>query len=149
MAPPSAVLARRAVLRTPQRDWPLIVLTAAHAVVLLAVPILPVIALGLWWNSNTIAHNFIHRSFFRSRAANILFAAALSMLLGIPQSLWRDRHLAHHAGVRPRVRLSVELWAQTALVLALWTAIAAHAPVYFFTVYIPGYLLGLGLCALH
>jgi fatty acid desaturase len=149
MASQSAVLARRAVFRAPRGDGRLAALAAAHAIVLIAFPIMPVIALGLWWNSNTISHNFIHRPFFRSRGANLLFGAALSLLLGIPQSLWRDRHLAHHAGMRPRIRLSAELCAQTLLVFALWSAIAAHAPVYFFTVYIPGYLLGLGLCALH
>lgn len=149
MASHSALLARGGVYRTSGRDGLLIALASIHAVFLLAVPTLPVIALGVWWNSNTISHNFIHRPFFRSRAANVLFAAGLSVLLGIPQSLWRDRHLAHHAGIRPRVRLTGELWAQTALVLALWATIAAHAPAYFLSVYMPGYLLGLAMCALH
>jgi hypothetical protein len=136
-------------MRTTGRDRLLVALAAGHAVLLLAAPTLPVIALGVWWNSNTIAHNFIHRPFFQRRAANALFAAGLSLLLGIPQSLWRDRHVAHHVGVRPRLRLSLELSAQVALVLALWTAIAIHAPAYFVSVYAPGYLLGLGLCAIH
>jgi hypothetical protein len=35
------------------------------------------------------------------------------------------------------------------LVLALWAVMAARAPAYFVAVYIPGYLLGLALCALH
>jgi hypothetical protein len=108
-----------------------------------------VIALGVWWNSNTISHNFIHRPFFRSRAANSFFAACLGLLLGIPQSLWRDRHLAHHAGAPPRVRLSLESGVQVALILGLWAVLAARAPGFFLTVYAPGYLLGLGLCALH
>ncbi len=149
MASQIALLARGGVVRTSGRDGLLIALASLHAVFLLAVPILPVIALGVWWNSNTISHNFIHRPFFRSRHANILFAAGLSVLLGIPQSLWRDRHLAHHAGAPPRVRLTCELWAQIALVLALWAAIAAHAPAYFFSAYVPGYLLGLAMCAIH
>jgi hypothetical protein len=132
-----------------KRDGLLIGLACAHAVLLLAAPALPVVALGVWWNSNTISHNFIHRPFFRGRSANALFAAGLSLLLGIPQSLWRSRHLAHHAGVPPRIRLSFELSAQTALILALWAAIAIRAPGYFFRVYAPGYLLGLALCAIH
>jgi hypothetical protein len=33
-----------------------------HGAVLLAFPSLPAIAVGLWWNANTISHNFIHRS---------------------------------------------------------------------------------------
>jgi hypothetical protein len=149
MASQSAVLTRRGRLRTSGQDGLPIALALAHAALLLAAPIMPVIALGVWWNSNTISHNFIHRPFFRSRPANILFAAGLSLLLGIPQSLWRDRHLAHHAGVPPRVRLSIELSAQTALVFALWVAIAVRAPAYFFSEYAPGYVLGLALCALH
>ena len=44
------------------------------------------IALGVWWNANTIAHHFIHRPFFRHRLANHLFAALLSVLLGSPAS---------------------------------------------------------------
>ncbi len=148
MASQSVPCVARGSLRSGE-DGLLIALTAGHAALLLAAPILPVIALGLWWNSNTISHNFIHRPFFRSRGANFLFAAGLSLLLGIPQSLWRDRHLAHHAGVRPRIRISADLFLQTALILTLWTALAMRAPVYFFSVYAPGYLLGLVLCALH
>src|SRR5438046_5553829 len=140
---------RNSVLRFSRRDSVLVSLTALHAAVLVAWPIAPVIALGVWWNSNTISHNFIHRPFFRSRAANALFAAGLSLLTGIPQSLWRDLHLAHHAGVSPRVRLSLELWAQTAAVLALWTVMALRAPGFLLSVYAPGYLLGLALCGLH
>jgi hypothetical protein len=149
MASQSAVLAHDGVLRTGGRDNILIALAFGHAVLLLVAPVLPVIAIGLWWNSNTISHNFIHRPFFRSRAANLFFGAALSVLLGIPQALWRDRHLAHHAGVRPRLRVSLEFVAQVALIFALWTAIAWRAPAYLLSVYLPGYLLGLALCALH
>ena len=62
------------------------------------------IAIGVWWNSNTIAHNFIHRPFFRSRRFNALFSAYLSVLLGIPQVLWRDRHLAHFAALGEKAK---------------------------------------------
>jgi hypothetical protein len=30
-------------------------------------------------------------------------------LLGIPQKLWKDRHMAHHAGVEWRLRGSRQL----------------------------------------
>ena len=107
------------------------------------------IAVVVWWTSNTIAHYFIHRPFFRSTATNRCFGLAMTALVGIPQRLWRDRHLAHHAGAAPRVRVSGELVAQIALVGALWTVLASHAPAFFATVYVPGYLCGLALCALH
>jgi hypothetical protein len=127
----------------------LIALAIGHGVLLLALPVLPVVALGVWWNSNTVAHYFLHAPFFRSRRLNRLFALYLSVLLGIPQSAWRDRHLAHHAGRPPRMRLSAQLAVEVALIAGLWGLLLALAPSFFLTVYLPGYLLGLTLCAIH
>lgn len=124
-------------------------LAALHGMILTAWPSLPVIALGVWWNSNTIAHNFIHRPFFRRRWQNRLFSAYLTALLGIPQALWRERHLAHHAGTRWRVRASPQILSETAVVVSLWAVLAALAPRLFFGVYVPGYAAGLALCALQ
>jgi hypothetical protein len=107
------------------------------------------IAIGIWWNANTVSHIFIHRPFFRRRAANAWFAAGLTALLGFPQSVWRDRHLAHHAGRAYRFRLSREVLLQSALIVTLWTVMGVHAPAFFATVYVPGYLGGLLLCAVH
>ena len=132
-----------------RRDSLLVSLTALHAAVLVAWPIAPVIGLGVWWNSNTIAHNFIHRPFFRSAMINRLFSAALSVLLGIPQTLWRERHLAHHAEVSWRLRVSRQLVIETALVLCLWFTFALLYPRFFVEAYMPGYLAGLGLCAMQ
>jgi len=108
-----------------------------------------IIALGVWWTANTVAHLFIHRPFFRHRLANQAFAAGLSVLLGFPQSLWRDRHLAHHRGEHRTVAVSGEIVLQAALVLILWAAMAASSPSFFVATYLPGYLGGLALCALH
>src|SRR5437764_1754958 len=44
-------------------DLLLVALAALHGVAVVAVPAAPVIAVGIWWNANTIAHNFIHRPF--------------------------------------------------------------------------------------
>src|SRR5437870_7572604 len=107
------------------------------------------IALGVWWNANTVSHLFIHRPFFRRRAANAGVAALLTAMLGVPQSLWRDRHLAHHRGTAYRFRLSTEIAVQGALVAAIWIAMALRAPAFFASEYVPGYLAGLLLCALH
>src|ERR1700722_20371852 len=112
-------------------DVVMLALAIAHGVLLLATPTRPVIALGLWWSSNTISHNFIHRPFFQQRATNRLFAAYLTVLLGFPHSLWRDRHLAHHGGVPARPHLSGELAVQAALVLLLWMTMAGRAPGFF------------------
>src|SRR3954469_24846943 len=135
--------------RTSATDAMLIALAIAHGAVLLAWPVAPVIAVGVWWNSNTIAHNFIHRPFFRTASANAVFGLYLTLLLGIPQAAWRDRHLAHHAGVPPRIRASRALAVQVVGVLLLWIALASTAPALFVTAYIPGYVAGLLLCALQ
>jgi Fatty acid desaturase len=130
-------------------DTLLVMLACAHAAVLMGAPAAPVIAIGLWWNANTISHCFIHRPFFRRRGANRAFAAYLSVLLGFPHSLWRDRHLAHHAGVAARPRLSRDLVMQAALVLASWSVMLIAAPLFFLSVYLPGWAAGLLLCGVH
>src|SRR5919108_4756005 len=96
--PGTLVIRSKGILRHSPWDALLVGLSFLHAGVLLTLPSLPVIAIGLWWNANTIAHNFIHRPFFRARGLNRLYSIYLSALLGIPQSLWRERHLQHHAG---------------------------------------------------
>jgi hypothetical protein len=128
---------------------PFVGLSFAHAAALLLAPSIPVVAIGLWWSANTVAHNFIHRPFFRARALNRAYSAYLSVVLGFPQRLWRDRHLAHHGGRRLRLRWSVQLAVETVLVLAVWTTMAMLAPRLFLTVYVPGWLLGLALCQVH
>ncbi len=167
-----------------------IVLAVAHGILLLVMPSIALISIGLWWNANTISHNFIHRPFFRSRALNTIFSWYLSLLLGLPQTLWRQRHLAHHAGTMGRgeagsrrqdtggrrqeagsSRLSsirkkadtlnikllpascllppVSCLLELALVLSLWVGLLIIAPIFTLTIYLPGYLLGLGLCYLQ
>jgi hypothetical protein len=142
-------LARWGVLRYSRWDAPLVALAVAHGLLLLLVPAAPVVAVGLWWNSNTVAHHFLHTPFFRSRLLNGLFSCYLSVLLGIPQALWRQRHLAHHADVPWRLRLSGQLLLETGLVLALWTLLLLSHPSWFLTSYVPGYAAGLLLCWLH
>jgi hypothetical protein len=128
-----------------------VALAFAHGVLLLAWPSIPLIALGLWWNANTISHHFIHRPFFRTRALNASFSFYLSLLLGFPQSLWRARHLAHHLahqGRRDRhdLRLApLDLGAAA----VVWSALLIFAPGFLLTVYLPGFLAGLALCYLQ
>src|SRR5277367_3739879 len=122
---------RTGIWRFSRRDSLLVALAGVHFIVLLVWPFAPVIALGIWWNSNTISHNFVHRPFFRSAGINRLFSAGLSVLLGIPQTLWRDRHMAHHASVEWRLRVSRQLLMETALVLALWAILASLQPHFF------------------
>src|SRR5262245_58492419 len=139
----------RGVLRHSRWDALLVSLALAQGALLLAVPILPVVAVGLWWNSNTVSHYFIHKPFFRPRWLNQLFACYLSVLLGVPQSLWRDRHLAHHAGRDWRFRLTPQFAIEAVLVLGLWAALLWLAPWFLLTAYLPGFAVGMFLCWLH
>lgn len=106
-------------------------------------------ALWVWWGSNTIAHNHLHNPVFRSRVANRGLALFLTAALCIPQSLWRDRHLAHHAGVAPRLRLGRRLLTELALVFVGFGLLAWLAPVLLVGALLPGLAAGLGLCALQ
>ncbi len=132
-----------------RRDRLPVTLTLVHATALACWPVWPLVAAGLWWNANTVSHQFVHRPFFRVRALDAVFSAGLSLLLAFPQRLWRDRHLAHHAGVRWRWRASRQLHAELALVVAGWTTLAIVAPALCLAVWLPGFLVGQGLCALH
>src|SRR5882724_6201566 len=147
----SAVLGikSRGILRFSWWDALFVALAVLHGVVLVEWPAAVVIAIGVWWNSNTISHNFIHRPFFRGQFLNLLFSAYLSVLLGIPQALWRERHLAHHSGVAWRLRVSPRLVIEMLLVLGFWTFLALRHPSFFLTAYLPGYLVGMALCALQ
>jgi fatty acid desaturase len=147
------------VLRQSRADLWLVALAAAYGLLLVTVPSTPLIAIGLWWTANTVAHNFIHAPFFRSRRANVAFSAYLSLLMGVPQHLWRARHLAHHAADARAMRADAGtpiVWRWTRpmigellIVLALWTTIALVSPRGFVLVYVPGWLLGLALCQLQ
>jgi hypothetical protein len=130
-------------------DAILVGLAVVHGAAITTWPVAPLIAIGLWWNSNTIAHCFIHRPFFRTRVSNRLFAAYQSVVTGIPQTIWRERHLAHHAGVEWHPRVSPALVVEGALVVGLWLGLALLAPAFFVTTYVPGYLAGLVMCAIH
>jgi hypothetical protein len=139
----------RHVLRGSTSDGLLVALSGLHALALLVVPSIPLVAIGLWWNANTIAHNFIHHPFFRSRKANRCYALFLSAVLGLPQSVWRERHLAHHAGRPVRLRLTRDVAVEGLVVLSVWLTAAMLAPHAFFLAYLPGWAMGLGLCFLQ
>jgi len=124
-------------------------LALGHCILLVAFPVLPVIALGLWWNANTVSHNFIHRPFFRHAMLNRLFGLYLTLLLGFPQSVWRDRHLAHHADRRWGLRINLDIAIELTLVCALWLWMLLIHPAFFVAVYLPGYFIGLAFCFLQ
>jgi hypothetical protein len=139
----------RRFLADSSSDALLVALSGLHALALLIVPSIPLVAIGLWWNANTVAHNFIHRPFFRSRRANRGYAVFLSAVLGLPQSVWRERHLAHHAHRPPRLRFTRDIAVEVIVVLTAWLTAAMFAPQTFFLAYLPGWAIGLGLCFLQ
>src|SRR5262245_56620530 len=112
--------ARERVRRHSSWDGLLVALALVHGALLLIFPSTWLIALGIWWNSTTVSHNFIHLPFFRSRAGNRLFSAYLTVLLGIPQTLWRDRRFAHHASATWKARLTRPALIEILLMAALW-----------------------------
>src|SRR4029077_15756443 len=94
-------------------------------------------------------HNFIHKPFFRSRFANRLISLYQSVLLGIPQTLWRSRHLAHHAARAWKLRVTPSLVIESTLILLVWSILLTYAPRFFMAAYVPGYLAGLLLCQIQ
>ena len=110
------------------------------------------LALAMNWGSNTVSHIHLHALLFRGARANRAFSLFLSVVLAVPQSWWKLRHLAHHdlpaarddAAARAlRAHGGVEL----AVLLVVITAFTVAAPLAFATVYAPGVLLGFLLCA--
>jgi hypothetical protein len=110
------------------------------------------LGVSLWWCSNTIAHNHLHRPLFRSRRHNAVFSVFLSAVVGVPQTLWRARHLAHHAGDPRRWRrwpLGSLFAAEVGLIAMVWTSLSILAPRFLLSAYAPGYALGMVLCTLQ
>jgi hypothetical protein len=137
------------ILRHSNKDAVLILLSFVYAGLLLSVPSAVLLAVGLWWIANTVAHNFIHTPFFRSRALNRAFSIYLSALMGFPQELWRERHLRHHRGDGRPIVWTTGAIVESMVIAVVWLAVVISAPGLFVTVYIPGYLGGLALCALQ
>ena len=135
---------------TSRRFDPLLVAAAGtHATALALWPSAPLIALGLWWNSNTVSHNFIHRPFFRGGPANRAFSAGLSLLLGFPQTIWKQRHLAHHADRRAQVCFTRQCLIECGVVAGGLLTLALVAPAFLLWTYLPGWLAGMTLCSLQ
>jgi hypothetical protein len=78
-----------------------------------------------------------------------VYSIYLTLLLGIPQTLWRERHLAHHRRQAFRFRSTCAIAVECGLVLISWGLLLFIAPRFFWTTYLPGYAVGLFLCYLH
>ena len=112
-------------------------------------PSVLLIAFATWWVGNTSAHNFIHRPFFAHVAANRAYSLLLTLVIGVPQTIWRDRHLAHHAQWRWTLNVTTQMVGETLALGCVWMILSATAPRFLVTVYAPGLALGLVLCVMQ
>jgi hypothetical protein len=140
---------RPSAFRHSRTDALLVAASAGHGLLLLIWPSILVVAVGLWWTANTSAHNFLHLPFFRSRRLNRVYSLYLSLLLGLPLTVWRERHLAHHADRPVRLRLDVWFVAESATAGILWASLLLLSPHFVLTTYLPGWLIGLAICQVH
>ena len=105
------------------------------------------VALGIVWTSNTVAHIHLHTPLFTRRRWNAALSLWLSAVLHLPQTLWKHRHLAHHAETAPKkLRLSAALAREVAAALLCAALFAWLSPRYFFFAHLPGFFVGLALC---
>ena len=114
-----------------------------------AVPHPLTVAGMVWWLGNTVGHQAVHRRWFRSRMVEAAFAVGLSLLQGVPQELWRQRHLAHHAGRARPLRANRALVLQAAVLAIAWGVALWLAPRPFLAIYLPGLCGGALLAALQ
>lgn len=137
-----------AMLRDP-RDRVDVALTLLPPLAVGLMPSAVTVALGVFWLGNTVAHHAVHRRLFVGRRLERLLSLWLTLLLGVPQRLWRQRHLAHHAGRAWRLRFDRHLAAEAGLLVGAWTALSIAAPAWLAFVYAPGLCSGLVLAAAH
>lgn len=154
----------RSLFRFGLLDALLVGLAAVHAGCVGALWLLPTeapflllgavgFAVILWWNANTISHNHMHSPLFRLRWLNHLFSLFLTVTTLVPQTLWKRRHLWHHAGepAGTSARLPLGLFGvvELGLIVALAAGCLWLSPVRFGLCFLPGFGLGMLLCQLQ
>lgn len=107
------------------------------------------LAVAMCWGCNTVSHIHLHRPLFRSTFANRVFQIYLTMLLAVPQSWWRRRHLEHHGLDARADASSAQQLMEWALLLFGCAAAMKFVPAFFVGVYVPMLALGLGFCAVQ
>lgn len=154
----------RSIFRFGMLDALLVGLAAVHAGCVGALWLLPDrapwlllgavgFAVVLWWNANTISHNHMHCPLFRVRGLNRLFSLFLTVTTLLPQTLWKRRHLWHHAGEPAGAggRLPLGSWGvlELGIIAALAVTCLWLAPLRLGLCFLPGYALGMLLCQLQ
>ncbi|HEX5050667.1 MAG TPA: fatty acid desaturase [Planctomycetota bacterium] len=136
------------LLRDPRDRLP-VLCSVLPPLLVLVWPSWLAVAFAVWWTGNTVAHQAVHRRFWRRRRLEGLWSLWLSLLLGVPQQLWRQRHLAHHAARPWRWRGGGQLVLELAVLAGGWVAGALLWPGWLWHVYVPGLGAGLALAWLH
>ncbi len=105
----------------------------------------------IWWASNTVSHIHLHSNLFKQAWLNTGFGLYLTLLTSIPQSLWRFRHLQHHAPNQTRKfnYFRFTFCFEVVALFGLWVGMGVYATPLIYIVYFPGFLLGLGLCQIQ
>ncbi len=140
----------RAFLRD-HRDRLGVALCLLPPAVLVVAPHPVTVALTTWWIGNTVAHHAVHRRLFVESRWEAAFSIVCSLLLGVPQELWRVSHRAHHAGIAVRWRtcrgglLAAQVAALVGLATLSWLGCMPLGPLQ----YAAGLGLGLVLAFVH
>jgi hypothetical protein len=140
-----------------RRDGVLVALAAAQGLLGAAFALRPSVllaavwALGICWSANTISHNHLHNPLFTRRWMNRALSLYLTVLLGIPQRLWKVKHAWHHAGEPRRGLAWRSAWnpVEAGLLAATWSAAAMLVPEFFVLYFLPAYGAGLLLCSVQ
>jgi hypothetical protein len=145
----SAPFASAAGQRRSSGDAILVSLPLIVGAVVVTRPSVLLVAFAMWWIANTSAHNFIHRPFFARVAANRAYSLVLTLVIGVPQTIWRDRHLAHHAQRRCTLNVTTQLLVEVLALGCVWMILSATVPRLLISIYLPGLGLGLVLCGIQ
>ncbi|MFL5304807.1 MAG: fatty acid desaturase [Polyangia bacterium] len=125
-----------------------LLVVAPRAVPAARAPWIAALAVSLVWASNTVAHIHLHTPLFRAPAANRALALYLTVLLGVPQTWWAQRHLRHHGlPLAPPRRAGAIV--EVIVLAGFWAALGKLGPAAWLLVYSPAWALAAGLCALQ
>lgn len=145
------------------RDILLVAIAGGHLLLLLllvavdlrgasAVMAAAMLALATVYTLNTVAHWHLHRPLFVHRGWSRALSLFLTLATFVPQSVWKKRHLWHHAGEpagRVRLRLSRNVAVELAVVAAVLFVLGWLRPLALGLVVAPGFALGMALCRMQ
>jgi fatty acid desaturase len=108
------------------------------------------VALLANWSANVIGHIHLHCPLFIDIKLNRILDIIISSLNSYPQSVWKHRHLRHHASGRTVKHFSNwrSLISEVTAILGFWIALLLISP-WALGAYVLGILLGLGICAVQ